>query len=103
MAETETETEGGAAAAEEAGEQSPPLPGEGTPEGEKLAAAHAAFERGDYARVRELCDELREAPRDDVALAARELRKRTEVDPVQVGVVLACLVLFGIIAYTYVF
>jgi len=83
-------------------ETPPPLPGEGTPEGERLAQAHAAFERGDYARVRELCDTLVEASADDVARAARELRSRTEIDPVQVGVVLACLVLFGIIAYTYV-
>ena len=80
-----------------------PLPGEGTPEGERLAAAHSAFDRGDYAHVRELCAPLVEAPQDDVARAARELRARTEIDPVQVGVVLACLVLFGIIAYTYVF
>lgn len=79
-----------------------PLPGEGTPEGDRLAQAHAAFERGDYAVVRKLCAPLVEAPQDEVARAARELRARTQVDPVQVGVVLACLVLFGIIAYTYV-
>lgn len=80
-----------------------PLPGAGTPQGEKLAQAYAAFDRGDYARVRELCSPLQEAPQDDVARAARDLRARTEIDPVQVGVVLACLVLFAIIAYTYVF
>ncbi len=79
-----------------------PPPGEGTPEGERLAEAHAAFERGDYGRVRALTARLLEAPQDDVARAARDLRRRTEVDPVQIGVILACLVLFLFLAYTYV-
>lgn len=87
---------------DEARERPEPLPGAGTPEGERLAEAHAAFEVGDYRRVRALCDALAEAPQEEVARAARELRRRTEVDPVQVGVILACLALFVILAYMYV-
>jgi len=81
----------------------PPLPGAGTPDGDKLAHAHAAFAAGDYARVRRLCDELGGARRDDVAAAARDLRRRTQIDPMQVAVIVLCLILFVAIAYTYVF
>lgn len=87
---------------EEASNRPEPLPGAGTPEGERLAEAHAAFEVGDYRRLRALCDALAEAPQEDVARAARDLRRRTEVDPMQVGVILACLALFLILAYMYV-
>jgi hypothetical protein len=80
----------------------PPLPGEGTPEGEKLLEAHRAFETGDYRAVRAICNSLVEAPAEDVAGAAAELRRRTEVDPVQTGVVLACVVVLAILVYTYV-
>ncbi len=79
-----------------------PLPGAGTPDGETLVQAHRAFDAGDYKRLRALCDGLLEAKDEDVARAARELRRRTEVDPVQIGVILACLVLFLVIAYVYV-
>lgn len=96
-----SKVEDGAADGEEEAEPAPP-PGAGTPEGERLAEAFAAFEVGDYRRVREVCDALVEAPQEDVARAARELRARTEVDPVQIGVLLACLALFVILAYMYV-
>ncbi len=77
------------------------LPGEGTPAGDKLRAAFRAFEAGDYVRVRELCDTLLGASKD-VADAARSLRRRTEVDPMQIAVIAACLVFFLVIAYVYV-
>ena len=79
-----------------------PLPGAGTPDGEALVQAHRAFDAGDYKRLRALCEGLLEAKDEEVAGAARELRRRTEVDPVQIGVILACLVLFLVIAYVYV-
>jgi len=79
-----------------------PLPGAGTEEGDQLRAAHRAFELGDYRRVRALSDALLEARDGEVAANARELRARTGIDPVQVGVVLACLVLLSLIAYVYV-
>lgn len=80
----------------------PPLPGAGTPEGERLADAHHAFEVGDYARVRAVCGPLREARLEAVARAARDLDARTRVDPVQVAVLCACLLFFLGIAYVYV-
>jgi hypothetical protein len=67
-----------------------------------LREAERAFEAGDYRRVRVLCDELIAKAPKDVAEAARALRRRTEVDPVQVGVLAGCLVLFLVIAYIYV-
>jgi hypothetical protein len=91
----------GAGAQGEAASQAERLPGEGTPEGEKLRQAHGAFEVGDYRRVRQLCDELQGGP-EQVARAAAELRKRTEVDPVQLGVLAGCLAIFLIIVYVYV-
>lgn len=79
----------------------PPPPGEGTEEGERLLEAHRAFEAGDYRRVRELTEGLYQAP-SDVADAARALHRRTEVDSMQVGVILACVVVFLFLVYMYV-
>jgi len=87
---------------DEPDEPQAPLPGAGTPEGESLAKALAAFERGDYVEVRQLTEKLVEAPDAEVAGFARDLLSRTQIDPVQVGVVLACLALFAYIVYTYV-
>ena len=79
-----------------------PVPGAGTPEGDALVEAWRAFEVGDYRRVRELCRGLREARRDEVARAARDLDARTRVDLVQVAALCACLAFFLWIAYVYV-
>lgn len=79
-----------------------PLPGEGTDEGALLRSAQAAFDRGDYAEVREVTARLVEVPNDAVAAHARDLRHRTQIDPIQVVVILACLALFSTIAYIYV-
>jgi hypothetical protein len=68
----------------------------------RLAPLERAFEAGDYVLVRKLADELIAAGPKDVAEAARALRRRTEVDPVQAGVIAGCLVLFLVIAYIYV-
>jgi hypothetical protein len=79
------------------------LPGEGTEEGTALRSAHDAFSVGDYVRVRELTEPLFEAEDRDVANAAEELHRRTQIDPMQIGVILACVVVFVTIAYVYVF
>jgi hypothetical protein len=98
VGEAETKAEAEAEPAEEA----KPLPGAGTPAGEELVRANAAFEAGNYQLVREICAKLGEAPDDEVARAARELRARTAIDPVQIGVLVACLALFSVIVYIYV-
>ena len=69
---------------------------------EELVPAERAFEAGDYVLVRKLADELIASGPKDIAEAARALRRRTEVDPVQAGVIAGCLVLFLVIAYIYV-
>jgi hypothetical protein len=96
-AETESESE-----SESETETDSPLPGEGTPDGDALREADEAFTRGDYVRVRELTEKLVGASDDEVARHARDLLTRTQIDPVQVGVVVACLALFAYIVYTYV-
>jgi hypothetical protein len=68
----------------------------------KLDDAERAFEVGDYVLVRKLCDEVIAKGPGPAAEAARALRRRTEVDPIQAGVIAACLVLFLVIAYIYV-
>ncbi len=101
--ETDSKTEAGSDSGADAdADKEAPLPGAGTPEGESLAKALAAFERGDYVEVRQLTEKLVEAPDAEVAGFARDLLTRTQIDPVQVGVVLACLALFAYIVYTYV-
>lgn len=67
-----------------------------------LQAAQAAFERGDFREVRRLTEPLAEAPDTDIARAALELRRRTGIDPVQIGVLLFCLGLFAWVAWKYV-
>ena len=88
----------------EDGEDAPaePLPGAGTEDGDTLQRAHDAFERGDFAQVRALTDGLAGSDDVEVARAAAALRKRTESDPAQLVVLLACLVFFLIVAWKYV-
>ena len=78
------------------------LPGAGTEAGDRLRAAHAAFERGDYAAVRVDTKKLLESDDADVARAALALRRRVQVDPAQVGVVLSCFLFFLFIVWQYV-
>ncbi|MGE0788786.1 MAG: hypothetical protein AB7S26_24145 [Sandaracinaceae bacterium] len=76
--------------AEASEEPQKPLPGLGTPEGDRLRQAHVAFDAGDYREVRALCKALESSAKDAaVREAAAELRARVEIDPIQV-VVLAC-------------
>ena len=68
---------------------------------EALLAAEAAFERGDYAEVRQLATPLAQG-KGPTAEAAAGLLQRTRVDPAQVGVVVACLLFFCFIVWKYV-
>ena len=79
-----------------------PLPGAGTPDGDKLARAHLAFEAGNFLMVRELAAALTEGKNDEVAADAKQLLARIGVDPVQVGAVLACLGIFLFLVFKYV-
>ena len=70
----------------------------------ELGPAERAFEVGDYVLVRKLTDELiAKPPTPEVAEAARALRRRTEVDPIQILVLALCLCLLLVIASIYVF
>lgn len=79
-----------------------PLPGAGTPDGDKLREAFRAFDAGDYRHVRACLRELERAEDPAVRDAAAELLARISIDPVQVGVVLACAVVLATIAYVWV-
>ena len=78
-----------------------PLPGQGTPGGDRLREAHAAFDRGDFRRVREVTSELAGAGDRDVAEAAAALALAVKVDPTAIGVLVACLIGFCVVAYHY--
>ncbi|WP_236516395.1 hypothetical protein [Sandaracinus amylolyticus] len=78
------------------------LPGEGTAEGEKLREANAAFEAGNYALVRALTTELERAIDPKIVDAARELARRTAMDPVQIVFLVLCAVALLVITYVYV-
>ena len=73
-----------------------------TPPDERLVAARRALAAGDHARVRSLAAELRRSEDPDLQRAAAELEVGVAVDPVQVGAIVACVVLFFVIAYIYV-
>ncbi|WP_157068689.1 hypothetical protein [Sandaracinus amylolyticus] len=78
------------------------LPGEGTVEGEKLREANAAFEAGNYALVRTLTSELERASDPTIVDAARDLARRTAVDPLQMTFLVLCAVALLVITYVYV-
>lgn len=84
-------------------EEAKPLPGAGTPDGDKLRAAFRAFDVGDYARVRALLPELERAEDPAIRDTAADLRARISIDPVQIVVVVACALVLVAIAYTWVF
>ena len=67
-----------------------------------LAEAERAFDVGDYLRVRQITDTLREAHTDDISRAARDLRRRVAIDPAQIVVLLGCLAVFLVLVYMYV-
>jgi len=72
------------------------------PEDPALDALVAAFEAGDYARVRREAPALaRSTERDDVRAAARELARRLEPDPVAVYLLVLSAVLLAFLAGWY--
>lgn len=79
----------------------PPLPAEGTPEGDTLRRARALFHLGDYAEVRRLLTPLVTSKNSAVADAASELLRRIAVDPVQIGFLIGCLLAILTIAVVY--
>jgi len=81
--------------------QPAPLPAEGTEDGERLRRAQAAFDRGDFRRVRELTDQLAAAADREVAQQAANLARAVHVDPVAVAVLSVCLIGFCAVAYHY--
>ncbi|HJL05525.1 MAG TPA: hypothetical protein RMH85_28805 [Polyangiaceae bacterium LLY-WYZ-15_(1-7)] len=87
---------------ESASEPPRPTPGRGTPAGEALEQAHAAFTAGDYRRVRALTEPLLDHDDADVAHAAVALRRRTQVDPAQVVVLALCLGFFAWVVWKWV-
>lgn len=83
-------------------EDAEPIPGLGTPGGDKLREALHAFEAGDYATVRARTTELAGAEDVDVRAAAADLQERIAVDPIQVVVLGACAAALGTIVYLWV-
>lgn len=75
----------------------------GFPDDPELAQVVAAFERGDYARVRRDAPRLAEQAADAaVRQAARELARRIEPDPLARGILLGAFVLLAfLVAWAY--
>ena len=66
------------------------------PEDPELEALIAAFEAGNFARVRREAPELaKRSTHEAVRQAALELRRRTDPDPLLIVLLLLCLGLFG--------
>jgi len=68
---------------------------------DRLAQVQGAFERGDYAQVRDLAAPL-VAEGGPLGESAADLVQRTKVDPAQVGVLVGCLLFFLYIVWKYV-
>ena len=79
----------------------PPLPGAGTPDGEALRGAWADFDVGDYRAARAAATRLASAGDTAVADSARDLLRRTGVDPVQIAFLVVCLVALAAVAAYY--
>jgi hypothetical protein len=79
-----------------------PLPGAGTPDGDKLRKAVRAFEVGDYALVRTLTDELGRCDEPAIRKSAAALRDRIGIDPIQIAVIAACALVLLTIVYVWV-
>ncbi len=71
---------------------------EGFPEHEGLSQAVAAFENGNFAQVRKLCQELLDREDDpEVRRAATELLRRIEPDRMIVAVLWASFLLLALV------
>jgi hypothetical protein len=71
---------------------------EGFPEHEGLSQAVAAFENGNYAQVRKLCQQLLDRENDhEVRRAATELLRRIEPDRMIVAILWASFLLLALV------
>lgn len=71
-----------------------------SPEGRQLKEAQVAFEIGDYATTRAIASKLASHERPTIADGARDLLRRTDVDPAQMVFLAACLcALIGVAFY----
>ncbi len=71
-----------------------------SPEGRQLKEAQVAFEVGDYAAARAIASKLAGHERAVIADGARDLLRRTDVDPAQMIFLAACLcALIGVAFY----
>ena len=68
-----------------------------------LGEARAAFDAGDFARVRALTAKLADSEDPETARAALELRRKVAIDPAQIAVLVLCLGFFVWICSKYVF
>ena len=78
------------------------LPGVGTPDGDALRDARAAFEVGDYKHARELAARLTRSEDREIAAAAEDVLRRTGVDQVQIAFLVACALAILTIAWIYI-
>jgi len=101
-ASAEAPPEGEAPAEEVAAEEQVPAFARGWPRDEALDALVAAFEAGDYARVRREAPALAQKTESDaVRRAARELRRRLDPDPSAVYMLMAAAALLVFLAGWY--
>lgn len=68
-----------------------------------LGEARAAFDAGDFKRVRELTAKLADSDDPETARAALELRRKVAIDPAQIAVLILCAGFFAWICWKYVF
>lgn len=68
-----------------------------------LAEARAAFDAGDFRRVRQLTTALADSDDPETARSALELRRKVAIDPAQIAVLVLCLGFFVWICWKYVF
>jgi len=68
-----------------------------------LTAAQQAFDRGDYAETRKQCERVERSGNSEQVRIAESLRKRTEVDPMQIAVLALCAVFFVAVTWRYIF
>ncbi len=75
---------------------------EGFPKDPELDALVEAFDRGDYALVRERAPKLAaSSDREDVRRAAAELRRRIDPDPISTYLILGALALLAFLSFWY--
>lgn len=77
-------------------------PEEKSQDQKQLARAEQSFEAGNYKGVRQMVRELTNANDPQIVQAARDLKRRVDVDPVQIAVIVFCSAVFLAIVITYI-